>query len=58
MVSILVVALVAFVVFAVAVVPLTTSQSRVWDIVLYFVIYASGVVSITAAAVALISVLL
>ena len=58
MVSIFVVALVAFAIFAMAVAALTASHSRVWDTVLYFVIYASGVVSVTATAVALISGLL
>lgn len=58
MTSIFIVALGAFVICVLAVIALTISPSRVWDVVAYLVIYASGVVSVTAAAVASISGLL
>lgn len=58
MTSIFIVALGAFVICVMAVIALAVSPSRVWDGVAYFVIYASGVVSVTAAAMALISGLL
>lgn len=58
MTSIFIVALGAFAVCVMAVIALAISPSRVWDVAAYFVIYASGVVSVTAAAVAVISGLL
>lgn len=58
MMSIPIVALVSFAISVVAFAALTASRSRVWDTVAGVVVYSSGVVSITAAVVALMAGLL
>lgn len=58
MMSILIVALVAFAISVMAFAALTASRSRVWDTVASVVVYSSGVVSVAAAVVALMAGLL
>lgn len=58
MVSIFIVALVAFAAFVAAFVAFTASKSRMWDTVVSVVVYFSGVVAVAATMVALISGLL